>query len=173
MNPKIKKILIAGVGNDLRQDDAFGILFIRTLTEQADQWPNVKLLEVGIGGIHMVQELYDGYDVLIIADAVNYGDAPGTLKLRELSSIDDPNDMSVDDRRNFLADTHYATPTKAMMLAKALDILPQQVMILGCEAKNHDDYAMGVSEEVEKAIPKACKLISKWLSDQKLMPQTP
>jgi hydrogenase maturation protease len=165
----LNKILIAGVGNDLKQDDAFGVLLARHLAVKLTQWINIKVLEVGIGGIHMVQELYEGYDLLILADAVNYGSHPGTIHLRELTKIGDLDEMSVDERRDFLADTHYTNPLRALMLAKALNILPVQVMIIGCEAKNHDDYGIGISEEVKKAIPKAEELILKWLEDEKLI----
>lgn len=168
MNKK-NEILIAGVGNELKQDDAFGVLFVRRLAEKTGQWPNINIMEVGIGGIHLVQELHKGYDVLILADAVSYGEIPGSIHLRELTSIGDLNEMAVDERRDFLADMHYTNPIRALMLAKALNVLPVRVMILGCEAKNHDEFAIGVSIEVQNAISKADKLIFQWLEDQKLI----
>lgn len=166
---KQNRILIAGVGNELKQDDAFGVLFARRLAEKAEAWPHIQVLEVGIGGIHLVQELQEGYELLILADAVHYGDAPGTLQLRELVSIGDLHEMSVDERRDFLADTHYATPLRALMLAKALNVLPLRVMILGCEAKQHDAYGMDLSKEVLKAFPKAEKLLFQWLEEENLI----
>jgi Ni,Fe-hydrogenase maturation factor len=49
------------------------------------------------------------------------------------------------------------------MLAKALKVLPEKVYILGCQSLRHDDFAIGMSDEVEKAIPLAIEKLSKWL----------
>lgn len=168
----VKKVLIAGVGNELRQDDAFGVLFARGLEEAGPLPGNVKVMEVGIGGIHLVQELHEGYDILILADAVKDGGEPGQLYLKELTAIGDLNAMPTDEKRTFLADMHYTNPIRALMLAKALNVIPKQVMILGCEAKNHDDFAIGISTEVKNALPKARKVIMKWLTDENLRERT-
>ena len=72
------KILIAGVGNPLREDDAFGVEMINALIEQSDFPAQVVMQEVGVGGIHLVQELHAGYEVLILVDAVNWNLNLGT-----------------------------------------------------------------------------------------------
>ena len=166
-----KKVLLAGVGNELRQDDAFGIALIKQL-EQLPWPPNVKPMEVGIGGIHLVQELHEGYDILILADAVDYGDIPGQLYLKELQEIGDLGEMSTDERRTFLADMHYTNPIRALMLAKALEVMPNQVMILGCQSKDHDDFAIGMSQEVKDALPKALELVLDWMKNHKILPES-
>jgi len=58
------KILVAGIGNELRQDDAFGMEFIRRW-QKLKLPPHIHNMEVGIGGIHLVQELHaaSGIDV--------------------------------------------------------------------------------------------------------------
>ena len=53
------KILIAGVGNELRQDDAFGVLLAQKLQQEASFPPSVKVMEIGSAGIHLVQQLFD------------------------------------------------------------------------------------------------------------------
>ena len=47
MNPS--KILIAGVGNELRQDDAFGIEFVKRWDQTVSTPSHIKSMEVGIG----------------------------------------------------------------------------------------------------------------------------
>ena len=158
-----KKVLIAGVGNELKQDDAFGIQFLKSF-ELAHVLPsNIKLLEVGIGGIHLVQELHYNYNVLILVDAVEWGENPGHIYFREMESVSNIEEMSVFDKRTFLADMHYTNPIRALMFAKALKVLPRDIYILGCEAKRHHDFAIGMSNEVIKAIPKAIEILKKWL----------
>jgi len=126
-------------------------------------------MEVGIGGIHLVQELYGGYDILILADAVEYGGAPGDVYLREMESIGDIEEMEINEKRTFLADMHYTNPVRALMLAKAMKVLPKQVMIVGCEALEHEDFDIGMSEPVINAIPIAVGKIEKWLKDNDLL----
>ena len=157
------KVLIAGVGNELRQDDAFGIEFVRYWTKRETPVDWIKIIEVGIGGIHLVQELHDGYDVLILVDAVEWGEIPGTIRFRRIESISDIAQLPLHEKRAFLADMHYTNPMRALMLAKALSVLPGKVYILGCEAAAHDDFAIGMSQAVEQAIPKALVKLKKWL----------
>lgn len=157
-------ILIAGVGNELRQDDAFGIEFVRQFARQQKVPGRIKIMEVGIGGIHLVQELHYGYDILIMADAVDWGEEAGRLYFQEVESISDIEEMPVFEKRAFLADMHYTNPMRALMLAKALKVLPKKVYILACEAAQHDDFAIGMSEPVKAAIPQAVVKLKEWLA---------
>jgi len=157
-----KKILIAGIGNELRQDDAFGMELAKQL--KIEEFPRgTKIQEVGIGGIHLVQELHENYDMLIMVDAVEWGEPPGHIYLREVESISDINEMPLHEKRAFLADMHYTNPTRALMLAKALGVLPPKIYILGCEAAEHADFAIGMSAVVEAAIPKAIEKLKAFL----------
>ncbi len=156
-------ILIAGVGNELRQDDAFGIELVKQL-EQEVLPPQTKILEVGIGGIHLVQELHSQYQVLIMVDAVQWGEPAGHIYLREVTDISDITEMPIHEKRAFLADMHYTNPMRALMLAKALEVLPPKVYILGCEAAEHEDFAIGMSTVVQEAIPKAILKLKEFLN---------
>lgn len=157
------KVLIAGVGNELKQDDAFGIEFVKSFGKAVQLPERIKLMEVGIGGIHLVQELHYEYDVLVMVDAVEWGEGAGHVYFREMESVSDINKMPVFEKRTFLADMHYTNPIRALMLAKALNVLPSKIYILGCEAAEHHDFAIGMSKEVTSAIPKAIEKLKKWL----------
>ncbi len=50
----------------------------------------VRLLEVGTGGLALAQELLSGYNRLIIVDAMTYGGAAGTLYVREVEAVQTP-----------------------------------------------------------------------------------
>jgi len=157
------KILIAGVGNELRQDDAFGIEFVRAWERDMPSLERITTMEVGIAGIHLVQELHTGYDMLILVDAVDYKKEPGRIFIEEVEELSDIELMPLDQKREFLADMHYTNPTRAMMLAKALKVLPEQVYIMGCQSAKHDDFDIGMSDEVTAAIPIAINELCKWL----------
>ena len=151
------RVLVAGMGNELRGDDGYGVALARALAGR-DLGSEVSVHEFGIGGIHMVQELMTGYDALLLIDAVNRGSEPGTLHLLEpeVASLDSLSDA---DRRDFLADVHWADPGRALMLAKALGVLPPRVLILGCQPELVDDLTLVLSPAVESALPRAAAAI--------------
>lgn len=162
MENKFPKILIAGVGNELRQDDAFGVLLAEKLAKEASLPPNVTVMEIGSGGIHLVQQLFDNYDVLMLLDIVKWGGVAGTIHFKEVE-VKDIAELPTDEKNAFLADMHYINPLKALMMAKAMNVLPSQVLFLGCESEEYEEIGIGVSRAVEAAIPIAFKKISDWI----------
>jgi hydrogenase maturation protease len=145
-------ILVAGFGNLLHRDDAFGVRLLERLRNHPKLPPEVKLLDAGIGGMHFVQELFQGYAAVVILDAVE-GQTPGTVRILE-ASVTDPRTLPARVERDMLADLHYAEPGRAMAMAKALDTLPPQAYILGC-VPAVIDLGIGLSPEVENALPLA------------------
>ncbi|MEO7563541.1 MAG: hydrogenase maturation protease, partial [Ferruginibacter sp.] len=158
------KILIAGVGNELRQDDAFGVLLAGKLQQEVIFPPSVKVMEIGSAGIHLVQQLFDKYDVLILLDIVKWGGAAGTLHFKEID-VKDIAQLPKEEQNGFLADMHYINPLKALMMAKAIKVLPGQVVFLGCESEEHEEIGIGVSAAVEAALPLAVIKVKNWVMD--------
>ena len=156
------KILIVGVGNELRQDDAFGVLLAQQLQQEANFPSSVIVMEIGSAGIHLVQQLFDGYDILVLLDIVKWGGAAGTIHFKEIE-VKDISTMPADEKNEFLADMHYINPLKALMMAKALHVLPKQVIFLGCESEEHEEIGIGVSAAVQAAMPDAFKKIKEWI----------
>src|SRR5712691_3678814 len=146
-----RHVLVAGVGNVLRGDDGFGIAVVQQLAQRSDLPSTVKVVEVGIGGISLVQELLDGYDVLLIVDAVDRGGTPGTIYLLE-PEVPDLAQWPFEQRQDFLADMHMTTPARALILAKALGVFPPAVYLLGCQPTTCDDLILGLSAPVKRAV---------------------
>ncbi|SRR6266568_6747611 len=146
-----RSVLVAGVGNVLRGDDGFGIAVVQRLSRRPDLPPTVTVTEVGISGISLIHELFDGYDVLLIVDAVDRGEAPGTIYLLE-PQVPDLAQWPFEQRQDFLADMHMTTPSRALILAKALDVLPPGVYLFGCQPTTCDDLVIGLSAPVERAV---------------------
>ncbi|MFQ5707585.1 MAG: hydrogenase maturation protease [bacterium] len=157
------QVLIAGVGNVLRQDDGFGVEVARQLQKRADLPDCVKVVETGIGGISLVQELYDGYETLLLVDVVSNEGNPGQIFMLE-AKVGDIADWPIQEKRDFLADMHYTDPNRALMLAKALDVLPRSVYIVGCQPLECGDFKLGLSEEIQNAVPRAVEHIMAWIS---------
>ena len=141
------RVLVAGMGNDLRGDDGFGIAVVRRFSE-AGVPDSVRVYESGIAGIGLIQELMDGYEALVIVDATDRGAEPGTVFLLE-ADVPEQEELTEESRQEFLADTHLTVPSQALTLARALGILPPAVYILGCQPKECG-LGMDLSEPVEK-----------------------
>ncbi|MDQ3302285.1 MAG: hydrogenase maturation protease [Actinomycetota bacterium] len=146
------RVLVAGMGNDLRQDDGFGIVVTRCYAE-AGVPPGVRVYESGIAGIGLVQELMDGYEALVIVDATDRDAEPGTVFMLE-ADVPAREELTEESRQEFLADTHLTVPSQALTLARALDILPPTVYILGCQPKECG-LGMDLSEPVERGVTEA------------------
>lgn len=146
-----RRILVVGVGNVLHGDDAYGVVVVQRLSQRPDLPPSVKVVEVGIGGISLVQELFDGYDVLMIVDAVERDGTPGTIFLLE-PQVPDLAQWPQEQRQDFLANMHMTTPSRALTLARALGVLPPSVYMLGCQPTTYDELVIGLSPPVERAI---------------------
>ncbi|MEO7444740.1 MAG: hydrogenase maturation protease [Ferruginibacter sp.] len=156
------KILIAGVGNELRQDDAFGVLLAAKLQTECTFPDSVKIMEMGSAGIHLVQQLFDNYEILIILDIVKWGGNAGTIHFKEVE-VKDIHSLPKDEQNAFLADMHYINPVKALMMAKAMNVLPSKVLFLGCESEEHEEMGIGISTAVNNSMAHAVVLIKDWV----------
>lgn len=150
-------LLIAGFGNVLRGDDGFGVAVLRRL-EFEPLPPGVRLLEVGIGGVALVQELLAGWQRLLIVDAVRRGGSPGALYLLE-PYVPDPAALTPAERRALLSDLHQTEPSRALLLARALGVLPAEILLLGCEPGRWDDYRLDLTPAVARAVRVAARRI--------------
>ncbi len=74
----IPKILIAGVGNLLLQDDGLGPHAIARLQAEYEFGDKVELLDIGTPSLDFVDYLR-GREVLVLIDALSGGGAPGEI----------------------------------------------------------------------------------------------
>ncbi len=162
------KILVAGVGNLLWGDDGFGVEVAHRL-QKMELPPEVKVVETGTGGIHLVQEITLGYDALIVADATDQGRPPGTVMVIQ-PEVEDVYKMDDVTKYDFLADMHYTKPERAFMLAKALHALPDRFVLVGGQPEDPDRYGPGLSPPVQAAVDAAVievqRLIHEMLAEE-------
>jgi hydrogenase maturation protease len=148
------RLIVAGVGNVLRGDDGFG----PAVTELLGHLPaGVDVIETGIGGIALLQELMAGCDGLVLIDAVDRGAAPGTVFLLE---PDVPEAVHV-------PDIHLANPDRVLTMAKTIGVLPDRVRIVGCQPLETDELCQGLSPPVQAALATAItrveETVNAWL----------
>lgn len=152
------RVLIAGVGNVLRGDDGFGVAVAQSLLQVNKRGSEVTVFEAGIAGISLVQELMSGYEVLIIVDTVHRGGLPGSIYVIE-PEVPELNEKASYALHQSLVDAHYSDPSKVLILAKALDVLPGRVFLVGCEPAGYDELEANLSQPVQRAIEVALKEI--------------
>jgi hydrogenase maturation protease len=146
-----RKTLIAGFGNVLLGDDGFGVEVIKRLAA-SDLPPHSKTLDVGIAGMHFVLQLIDGFDAVIVVDAVTRGQPPGTLYVFA------PSEADLDLHSGERIDPHFAEPVRSLKLAQALGWLPEHVTVVGCEPLSCQ-LGMSLSVSVEAAVDAAVETI--------------
>lgn len=144
---------MACFGNVLRGDDGFAGAVAERL-QRSGAPTGVEVLEIGIGGIHLIHELLERVDVLIVVDALDLGRRPGQVLVMRPDVLDVAT-LSPEARRDELADMHYATPERALMLARALDVLPAETWLVGAQVDDADRLGQGLSGPVEGAIEAA------------------
>lgn len=152
-----KRILVAGMGNLLRGDDGFGVVVAQEL-ESREFPPGVDVVEVGISGVSMAQELLEGYDALVLIDAMERGEEPGTLYV-ERAEVPDLERYSKREIGGFAADMHQTDPSKVLVLGEALGVLPDPAVLVGCEPCETDELEDRLSGPVSEAVPRAVERI--------------
>ncbi|HWC27107.1 MAG TPA: hydrogenase maturation protease [Solirubrobacteraceae bacterium] len=139
-------MLVAGVGNVLRGDDGFGPAVTELLNELP---PGAEVVETGTGGIALLQELMVGCSGLILVDAVDRGALPGTLFMIEPEV----------DHAVHVPDVHLANPARVLSMAKTIGVLPDRVVIIGCQPADTEELCQGLSPPVQRALAIAVQKI--------------
>ena len=160
MSPR--RVLVAGVGNVLYGDDGFGVELAWRLAKLTLP-DGVKVIETGIGGMSIVQELMLGYDAVLLLDAHRSGGAPGTVRLLE-PTLPDLSGLDAHALRDYFADTHYATPMRALALLERLGHLPRRVAVIGCEPTEQEAMQIGLSVPVAAALEPAEAMAVEWIT---------
>jgi hydrogenase maturation protease len=151
------RILIAGVGNVLFGDDAFGVEVARRLAHRPLP-EDVRVIEFGIRGFDLACALLDAYETAIIVDAAPRGGVPGTLHVLE-PNFDQAGGSSTPAP---IVELHSLDPARVLRLARALGSRVERVLVVGCEPQppvSVDEFRTEMSEPVRAAVDEAVRLI--------------
>jgi hydrogenase maturation protease len=140
MPPGKSAVLVIGLGNEYRRDDAVGLIVARRLKEAAAE--HVRVLEESGEGTALMESWKDA-DAVILIDAVSSGARPGTLRRFDAHRQPMPTEF-------FRCSSHTFSVAEAIELARALGQLPPQLIVYGVEARDLEP-GLGLSPEVETA----------------------
>ena len=143
------RVLVAGVGNIFLGDDGFGPEAARRLADSPLP-DHVRVVDYGIRGMHLAYDLLDGYDTLVIVDAVSRGGAPGDLVVLEVSE---------DDLGSGDFDAHGMEPTAMLASLGPLGGRLPRTYVVGCEPADVTE-GIGLSAPVAAAVGRAVELVT-------------
>jgi hydrogenase maturation protease len=155
-----RRVLVAGIGNIFLGDDGFGVEVVNRLTTR-DVPDGVKVADFGIRGVHLAYELLDGYDALMLVDAMPMGDAPGTLAVIEPGPLPSPADG---DDVAPVVDAHSMNPGVVLGMLAGLGGSVERIVIVGCEPANLEE-GIGLSQPVADAVDRAVGLCEDVLAE--------
>ncbi len=146
--------LVAGVGNIFLGDDGFGPAAAVALADMALP-EDVRVVDYGIRGMHLAYDLLDGYERLILLDALPRGGQPGDVVVLEVG----PEDVGHGE-----FDAHGMAP--AAMLGSLTSMggqLPPTVVV-GCEPLDVEER-IGLSAPVAAAVAPAVDAVLRLLRE--------
>jgi hydrogenase maturation protease len=157
-------VLVAGIGNIFLSDDGFGVEVANRLA--AVPMPaGVRVADFGVRGVHLAYELLDGYDRLVLVDAVPMGEAPGTLAVIQPDGAGVPGaegDIPV-------LDAHSMSPDVVLATLSRLGGSVEEIYIVGCQPASLDE-GIGLSPSVASAVEDAMDLCRQ-LADGPVQPE--
>jgi hydrogenase maturation protease len=139
VNRRPVPVVVIGVGNDLRADDAAGLEIARRLREE----PGIGVTAYQGEAINLL-ELWSGADAVVVVDTVRTGAATGTIHRFDATS--DPLPLRLQG-----SSSHSIGVAEAIELARTLGTLPQRVIVYGVEGARFA-LARELSDEVKRAI---------------------
>ena len=145
------KLAIIGVGNILLKDEGIGVRVVRQLENEYTFPPDISLIDGGTDGPHLTSLVAD-FDEIIIIDAVEGGENPGTLYRFNLNQIsfDIPTHLSI----------HQMGVLEALNEVKLSGKEPK-VAFIGIEPQDISPWGMDLSPVVEEKIPEIIELVLK------------
>jgi hydrogenase maturation protease len=104
----------------------------------------------------------DGYDITIFVDAIARGESPGTLYTIE-PEVNDLEALGVG-----VLETHSINPLSVWQMVKTMGGSFKKILLVGCEPATFggEEGLMGLSKEVQSAVPAAAKLVESLINKQ-------
>jgi len=161
MSPeRVRRILVAGVGNAWLRDDGFGGEVARRL-EQSDLPEGVAVMDAGTGGLDLAYEVMRGYDALVIIDVSQQGGEPGTLYVME------PDESSVQGtiEDGEVVNPHAMDPQTMLRFVRSAGAWPGKVVVVACEPADVAEMGWGLSDQVKDAVQRAVDLVLATIED--------
>ena len=162
MRQEPASVLLLGIGNLLWADEGFGVRVVEELDRRFTFPDGVRLLDGGTQGIYLVQDIRET-DILVVFDAIDYGLAPGTLKL-----------IRDDDVPAFLGakkmSLHQTGFQEVLAMAQMLGDYPQHLLLVGVQPAQLEDFGGSLTPETKAQIEPAIHAALTYLAQFGIQP---
>ncbi len=153
---RTKKISIVGVGNILLKDEGIGVRVVQQL-ESSYSFPHeIALIDGATAGPHLL-DIFSDCDDIIVVDAVQGGEKPGTIYKFRLDQISSETTMNLS--------IHQMGVLEIFSQARLLGKEPH-VTFIGIEPQDITTWSMELTPLIREKISALIELIFKEL-DQK------
>jgi len=157
---RVRKILIAGIGNAWMGDDGFGSEVVKRLGE-LELPRGVAVMDFGTGGLNLAYEVMRGYDALMMLDISEQGGTPGTLYVIEAD--EETIDGSIEDGATI--NPHGMDPKTMLRFVKSIGAWPGKVVVIACEPQTVAEIGFQLSESVAGALEPAVQLVLETIAE--------
>ena len=151
-----RNALILGIGNVLWADEGFGVRCVEHLAETLSYPDTVKILDGGTQGLYLLPFLEEA-EVMVVFDAVDYGLAPGTMKIVEGEDV--PAFMGA--KKMSLHQTGFQD---VIATAQLMGYCPEEIMLIGVQPVELEDFGGGLRDATAARIPAAVQIARDWLA---------
>lgn len=155
-------ILILGIGNLLWADEGFGVRCVEQLHSRYRFPDNVTLLDGGTQGIYLVQHVQEA-DILVVFDAIDYGLAPGTIKIIRDDEV--PKFMGA--KKMSLHQTGFQ---EVLAMAEFTGNYPSELLLVGVQPEALEDFGGSLREPVRQQIEPALAVVLGFLAERGVVP---
>lgn len=148
--------LVLGVGNILWADEGFGVRCVEAFAHRYEPREGLTVADGGTQGLYLVDLLRE-HDPVVIFDAVDFGDAPGTLRVvhdEDIPAFVGAHKMSL----------HQAGLQDVIACAKLLGGCARRMVLIGVQPVELEDYGGSLRPEVAAAIDTALELAEAYLA---------
>ena len=140
---KDSRLKVIAVGNDLYGDDGVGNAVLHEL-EKMSEMKEVELFDGATDALGLIDH-FSGVDHVIIVDAAQMGEKPGTVK------VFSKDEVKLKIKMDHLS-VHGISLAETFDIAQMADSLPGKITIIGIEPKNIG-ISQGLSDVVMQSIP--------------------
>jgi hydrogenase maturation protease len=149
------RVLVAGIGNVFLGDDGFGVEVVSRLRSRSLPG-GVEVADYGIRGFDLAFSLLDGYDAVVIVDAVPRGGPPGTVCVLQ-PDLEAPAEPA----QEAVVNSHGMNPMEVFRLVRQHGGTPPPTYLVGCEpaTTGPEEGCMELSPPVAAAVDEAVVLV--------------
>jgi hydrogenase maturation protease len=144
------KTLVLGIGNILWADEAFGVRALEDFHAQYEMDDKVTVLDGGTQGLYLVQ-FVEACDQLLIFDAIDYGLAPGELRVIRDAAVP----RFTGTKKMSLHQTGFQ---EVLSAADLLGRYPKRLALIGVQPQDLEDWGGPLTPPVRAAIGPACEM---------------